>query len=325
MAGTTVNVRLMETGGSNLETTKSVNKLVDDVETLRAALSAGGVVAVTELMTDHATFKTAADAVETLVEELAVDHATFKTAVDQTETLIEELHDDHATVVTILTDIKALVNTLAVRAQNRVWGNPGLAIDTNFDVKNANAISYTTNGGSFYDAFATLAANTNFDTGTAKVIAADQWAAALLEVSAAGTATLTWGADAASEAAAVTALPAAAANVARVGFITVKTGAGVTWTAGTDALKTGTGGTVATETNYYNGAHATAAAAVTSSPPATITAAKPASGPATLSASGAIPSAPATLSAAVPSATAVDAAGDITAFKIADDDGDVIA
>lgn len=39
MAGTTVNVRAMETGGSNHETTVNLNKLVDDVENLRRAVS----------------------------------------------------------------------------------------------------------------------------------------------------------------------------------------------------------------------------------------------------------------------------------------------
>jgi len=54
-----------------------------------------------ELRTDHATFKTAVDAVETLIEELHDDHATFKTAADGVETLIEELHDDAATQKTL--------------------------------------------------------------------------------------------------------------------------------------------------------------------------------------------------------------------------------
>ena len=48
-----------------------------------------------ELRTDHATFKAAADAVETLIEELYDDHATFKAAVDSLVTLANELKTDH--------------------------------------------------------------------------------------------------------------------------------------------------------------------------------------------------------------------------------------
>lgn len=39
-----------------------------------------------ELTTDHATFKTSVDAIETLIEELHDDHATFKTVVDELKT-----------------------------------------------------------------------------------------------------------------------------------------------------------------------------------------------------------------------------------------------
>jgi len=60
------------------------NKVVTDLETLRAALSAGGV---------------------TLVNELRDDHATFKTAVDETKTLVDELHDDHAIGITWDTEV----------------------------------------------------------------------------------------------------------------------------------------------------------------------------------------------------------------------------
>lgn len=65
-----------------------------------------------ELRTDHATFKTAADAVETLIEELHDDHATFKTAVDQIETLIEELSADHATFKTAVDQTETLIEEM---------------------------------------------------------------------------------------------------------------------------------------------------------------------------------------------------------------------
>lgn len=220
-----------------------------------------------------------------LVNEQRTDHGGFKTTVDQLETLAEELGADHATSRTVDVDMKALLNQLRTAALYQALGNPTFAIDTNFDVKNTEPISYT-NGGTVK----TLADNTSFDTGTSQVIAADKWSAALLSVSSAGAATVTWSAtlNAANEAAAIAALPALPANHTPLGYVTVLTGTGVTWTAGTDALATGTGGTAATTTNYYNSINPNAAiigAAVSSSPPAT------------LSASIAITSAPATISA----------------------------
>ncbi|MFH1302217.1 MAG: hypothetical protein ABIK07_14245 [Planctomycetota bacterium] len=256
------------------------------------------VALANELRTDHATFKTAVDQTETLIEELHDDHATFKTAVDQTETLIEELHDDHATFKTAVDDLKTLVNNLRTAMLYSALGNPAFVIDTNFDVKNGSAISYT-NGGTL----ATFNANTSFDTGTAQVITADKWSAALLSVSSGGAATVTWSStlNADSEALAIAALPALPSNHTPLGYVTVLTGSGVTWTAGTDALQGGTGGTPSADTNYYNAINPAVAtiitAAVSSSAPATLTAPKPASGPATLTAPKPA-SGPATISAA---------------------------
>lgn len=126
-------------------------------------------------------------------------------------------------------------------------GNPTFAIDTNFDVKNTEPISYV-NGGTLK----TLADNTSFDTGTAKTIPTTKWAAALLSVAANGTATLTWTASTYdSEALAIAALTSPGATHTLLGYVTVQA-AGATWTAGTDALTTGTGGTPANATNYYN-------------------------------------------------------------------------
>lgn len=142
----------------------------------------------------------------------------------------------------------------------RIGGNPAFARNSNFDVANANAHSYINAG-----VWKTLAATQNFDTGTARVIAADQWAAALLSIDGSGNPVVTWGSkDFASEAAAIAALKGTAAGHAAAdpacptantpaGYITVKTGAGVSWTAGTDALAAGAGGNPATTTNYYNG------------------------------------------------------------------------
>lgn len=129
-------------------------------------------------------------------------------------------------------------------------GNPGFQIRSNFDVQNANAISYT-NGGTLK----TLAATSAFDTGTAATIATTKWGAAILSVNSSGTGTVTWASGSqmtyADEATAIAALAAPSATDTVLGYITVQA-AGSTWTAGTDALQGGTGGTPATTTNYYN-------------------------------------------------------------------------
>jgi hypothetical protein len=184
-----------------------------------------------------------------VVNELQTDHATFKTAVD---------------------DIETLVNQIRNQSLYEVFGNPGFAIDTNFDVKNATAFYYA-NGGTLK----TLAANTNFDTGTAKTITGSKFGAALLSVAAAGTGVLTWasGAGYDSEALAIAALPAAAATETPVGYVTVQAHASG-YIAGTSALTGGTGGNVATATTYYNSLNPNATvigAAVSSSAPATLT------------------------------------------------------
>lgn len=152
-------------------------------------------------------------------------------------------------------DLLVSFNKLITWLSNSSDANPALAINSNFDVKNANAITVTIGG-----VQKTLSANTNFDTGTAAVISADKWSVAVLTWDGT-TATVTWaGATTqgyASEALAIAQLRsnsrlAVPSGSAAIGYITVQTGSGVTWTAGTDALATGTGGTPATTTNYYN-------------------------------------------------------------------------
>src|SRR3990172_5387394 len=220
---------------------KSVPGLGDKVDAL--------ITAVREIIDDHATTKTTVDAARTAILELILDHATFKTAADEVDTLIEELAVDHATFITVVADVKALVNQLRAVALSQIHGNPDFVRNANFDTANNLAIYYTNAG-----TMKTLAANTNFDTGTAQVITANKWSAALLSISAAGAGVVTWSAtlDAATEAAAIAALPALPAGNTPAGYVTVLTGSGVTWTAGTEALHGGTGGTPATTTNYYN-------------------------------------------------------------------------
>lgn len=127
-------------------------------------------------------------------------------------------------------------------------GNPALAIDTNFDVQTGAAVDMVI-GGLLY----TLASGTSFDTGTSKVLTADTWGAALLSVDSDGTAYLQFAAgDYATEAAAIAGLDALTpTGECVVGYVTILTGSAVTWTAGTDALQGGTGGTPSADTNYY--------------------------------------------------------------------------
>lgn len=127
--------------------------------------------------------------------------------------------------------------------------NPGLAIDTNFDVKCANSFDIVTGG-----IFVTVAADVSWDTGTTKAIDTGSWAAALLSIDDDGSTTaLQWTADAASEAAAIALLPGLTPTYDTViGYVTVTTHATNSWTAGTDALQGGTGGNVSADTNYYN-------------------------------------------------------------------------
>ncbi len=123
------------------------------------------------------------------------------------------------------------------------------AIDTNFDVQNTEVISYTADGTDV-----ALAVGSTCDTGTAKTIAIDQWAAMLISGDSGGNLTGTWTADAADEAAALVLLKALAVpdGETPLGYITVLTGSGLDWTAGTDALQGGAGGDPSDDTNYFD-------------------------------------------------------------------------
>ena len=256
------------------------------------------VALANELRTDHGSFVTAVDTSKTLTDELRTDHGSFKTAVDTSKTLTDELRTDHGTFKTVVDDLKTLVNNLRSAMLNGALGNPTFGIDTNFDVKNTVAIYYTNAG-----TLKTLNANTSFDTGAAQVIAINKWSAALLSLSDAGAAVLTWSAtlNADSEAEAIAALPALPANNTPLGYVTVLTGSGVTWTAGTDALEGGAGGTVSADTNYYNSVNPAVAtiitAAVATSSPDAIAAAAATAGPDAITAVAAT-AGPATISAA---------------------------
>ena len=142
----------------------------------------------------------------------------------------------------------ARVSKLSVTDGGFSVGNPGLAIDTNFDVQAVNAFDIVAGG-----VFATIASGADFDSGTAKDITINQWAAALLSVDADGTEYLQWADEGSTEARAIDALDALTPSGAVViGYFTVQTKADVNWVAGTDALEGGTGGDVALSTNYFN-------------------------------------------------------------------------
>ncbi len=102
---------------------------------------------------------------------------------------------------------------------------------------------------------ATIAAATNQAMGTAAVtVKAVKWGIFGIEQIADGTTTFTNAAGNAAgyatEALAIAGKPAQTANKVRVAYVTLVAGAS-DWVAGTDGLAGGSGGTIATTTNFY--------------------------------------------------------------------------
>ncbi len=104
-----------------------------------------------------------------------------------------------------------------------------------------------------------VAATTAQAIGAIGTTAADKWGIFAADAVAAGTISFVWAtgstAGFATEALAIAAAAAQltkTADKARIGYVTILTGSGVAWVAGTDALAGGTGGNPATTTNYYN-------------------------------------------------------------------------
>lgn len=264
--------------------TRILNAVVDEIDSIRAL--------VNELRTDHATNKTSHDAMETLIEELHDDHATLKTSHDAMETLIEELHDDHATFKTVADDMKTLVNDIRAKVNgDYILVSPKLGIGgTATNVSNV-AFEYLINGRG-YDKAAVAA-------GTAPgndVVPQSKYGAVAFDIGTDGTidaieaAANATGYD--SAALAIAGIPAAAADHARMGWVTATKSDG-DFTFGTTQLD------AANTTVTYTDADTCFTAigsAVATSTPATLTAAKPASGPATLTAAKPA-SGPATLTA----------------------------
>lgn len=164
-------------------------------------------------------------------------------------TVVTEVVNQNSTQRDLLINYNAQV----ALQRNMAYGNPTFDIDTNFDVKNTEPIDFTANG-----VFYTLSDNTSFNTGTTATIAASKWGIAILTHDGT-TPTVTWASAAmsyATEALAIAALGKIstlipAAGFSSLGYFTVEADAAL-WTAGTDALETGTGGTPALATNYYN-------------------------------------------------------------------------
>jgi hypothetical protein len=202
------------------------------------------------------------------IKTTGIDQNSLVTLLTNFVTVINELVDDHATFKTVVDDLKTLANLNQHRSQNFILSqSPVLAIDTNFDVKNTETTVFVA-GGVVY----TLTDNTSCDTGTTKTITASQWGAFAVEATNATTLSANWASGSyASEALALAAAKALTptANKCTLGFVTINAhGSG--FTAGTDALTTGTGGNVATATNYYSMAVPNFTA-VSSSSPATLT------------------------------------------------------
>jgi hypothetical protein len=131
-------------------------------------------------------------------------------------------------------------------------GNPTFAIDTNFDIKNTVAFEILVSGLIY-----TIAANTNFDTGTEATCPQGTWCGFLLSIDSDATAYCQYD-DNADAGYATEALAIAAAKALTptgevcVGYVANQANAGGTFLAGTDALQGGTGGDVSADTNYYN-------------------------------------------------------------------------
>lgn len=164
------------------------------------------------------------------------------------------------TLAELINDLVALANELRTDLRTQILaGDPGFAINSNFDVANASAFTYMIDGVPY-----NLAASQNFDTGTSASLSQGKWGVILLSVDSSGSTNVTWDAgDYADEATALANIPATPSGECPVGIVTVQAHASNSFTAGTDALNGGSGGNAAQATNYYDGTpNPVAAAAV---------------------------------------------------------------
>jgi len=131
-----------------------------------------------------------------------------------------------------------------------VFESTGLAIGSTDDQIASAAFNFGINGLVY-----TKAAVVAGTAPTAQTVTADKWALYRLSIQANGTITVAPAAGNvtgyATEKLAIAALPVTPANEADMGYVTVKTAAGLAWIGATDALKGGAAGNPASETNYY--------------------------------------------------------------------------
>lgn len=209
-----------------------------------------------------------------IIRATGMSQNALVTLIRKTTSAVDELMDDHATNKTYLDEALGKLDSLIHLSQNYALGNadPVFAIDTNFDVKNTETTLFMAAGVLY-----TLTDNTSCNTGTTKTLTGAKWGAFVIDATNATTLTATWAAsDYASEALALAAARALAftASQCRLGVVTVLAHASG-FTAGTDALTTGTGGNVATTTNYYSFVSKSIAALGSATTAATLTAAQP--------------------------------------------------
>ncbi len=137
------------------------------------------------------------------------------------------------------------------RMRTHLLGNPTLAIDTNFDVKNSTAYDYM-----IADQVYTDAINGNCDTGTTATFPQGTWGIFKVSVNTSGALTATWATNSSAgystEALAIAALPDTPSGELCIGYVTVQAHASGQFLAGTDALQGGSGGDASQDTNYYN-------------------------------------------------------------------------
>lgn len=197
--------------------------------------------------------------------------------------LANELRTDHTTFKAVTDDLKTLANAL------RTYVSDGMLTIATLTVSGGDATKYKTTttcafriGGIVYTKVATdtLAFTTADTINTAGAATTAHWGAWLNSIGVDGTphtthATYASGTDQnyATEAAAIAALPAAAASHVAIGYITVQGLASTAWTATTSNLTVGGGAGNCTARNFYDlPTPATLPAAVATSTPATITA-----------------------------------------------------
>jgi hypothetical protein len=203
-------------------------------------------------------------------------HDLGLTDLAEVTALINEMRIDHATFKTVVDDLKTLANALRSYVSDGVQALATIAIDGHPEKFQTTTTCAYRIAGVTYTKVATgdlvfSAANT-INVGTA---AGTYWGVWLVEIGVDGNVHTKPGGGLVdqvytSEALAIAALPAVTASHVQIGYITVNSKNGASWTANTDDM---TNGSDCTTTTFYNlPAPATLPAAVATSSPATLTA-----------------------------------------------------